>query len=231
MLNPSIINAFSLEDFYFQTIYNTVKYGREIIITKPDVDNSSRWQLDFLYGHIKYPYTRPLLPQMPECLDIPNPVDNDYINNNLQYYLTDIKHPQEEYTYGQFLTPQIKWCIDHYKKFPNTRHCYIQVGTPEMLKYYDLNPPKHTPCLRSIDTFIKENKLGFHINFRSWNIWSAMPANLACLQLVKEYMASEIGVKDGEMFVTSAKAGLSNDVFKLAEQRTNLIRECQQPGT
>jgi thymidylate synthase len=224
MLKPSIIEAYSLEDFYFQTIYEAVKTGQEITINKPDVDDTMRWQLDFLFGHIKCPGSKPLLPQMPEALSIPNPVDENYINNNLQYYMTDIINPNEEYTYGQFLSWQIEWCIEHYKKYPTTRHCYMQVGKPEMLYYYDLTPPEHTPCLRGVDTFIKNESLGFHIHFRSWNIWSAMPANLACLQLVKEYMADEIGVQDGEIFVTCAKAGLSSDVFQLAQERTHLNR-------
>ena len=224
MLEPSIIKAYSLEDFYFQTIYETVKTGREITINKPDVDDTMRWQLDFLFGHIKRPESRPLLPQMPEGSSIPNPVDENYIDNNLQYYMTNEINPNEEYTYGQFLSWQIEWCIKHYKKYPTTRHCYMQVGTPQMLKGYDLSPPKHTPCLRAVDTFIKNNTLGFHIHFRSWNIWSAMPANLACLQLVKEYMAESIGVVNGEMIITCAKAGLSSDVFQLAQDRTHLNR-------
>ncbi len=223
-IKPTIINAYSLEDFYFQTIYNTIKNGREIIIKKPDMEDTLRWQLDFLVGNIQNPGIKPLLPRMPESSSIPNPVDDNYIDNNLQYYMTDTINPNEEYTYGQFLSWQIEWCIKHYKKYPSTRHCYMQVGIPEMLKGYDENPVKHSPCLRSVDTCIKYNSLIFHIVFRSWNIWSAMPANLACLQLVKEYMADSIGIKDGPMFISCIKAGLSNDVFQLAQDRTRLNR-------
>jgi len=34
-------------------------------------------------------------------------------------------------------------------------------------------------------------------------LWAGFPSNLAGIQLLKEYMASEIGVEDGEMVVMS----------------------------
>ena len=59
------------------------------------------------------------------------------------------------------------------------------------------------PCLRSIDTRIQDNKLHFVIYFRSWDLWGGFPANLAAIQQMKEYMASQIGVEDGEIIASS----------------------------
>ena len=93
---------------------------------------------------------------------------------------------------------QIEWVIDTYKRlgFRNNQ-LVLQVAHPTDHLYLD------PPCLRSIDTRIQDNKLNFIIYFRSWDLWSGLPANLAGIQLMKEYMASEIGVEDGEMIVES----------------------------
>jgi thymidylate synthase len=59
------------------------------------------------------------------------------------------------------------------------------------------------PCLRGIDTRIRYGKLHFMAYFRSWDLWAGFPSNLAAMQLLKEYMAQEIGVEDGEMIAMS----------------------------
>ncbi len=46
---------------------------------------------------------------------------------------------------------------------------------------------------------------------------SGFPANLAAIQVLKEYMATEIGVEDGEMVVSSPKLHMYRYVWELAE--------------
>lgn len=58
-------------------------------------------------------------------------------------------------------------------------------------------------CLRGIDCWIANDILYFWIYFRSWDHWGGFPQNLGGFQLMKEYMAMQIGVKDGPMVVTS----------------------------
>lgn len=57
-------------------------------------------------------------------------------------------------------------------------------------------------CLRGIDTWIDDGKLHFWVYFRSWDHWGGFPVNLGGIQLMKEYMASEIGVDDGNLVVS-----------------------------
>ncbi|MFH0846388.1 MAG: thymidylate synthase [Patescibacteria group bacterium] len=57
-------------------------------------------------------------------------------------------------------------------------------------------------CLRGIDTWIDNGKLHFWVYFRSWDLLSGFPVNLGGIQLLKETMAAEIGVKDGPMIVS-----------------------------
>ena len=78
------------------------------------------------------------------------------------------------------------------------------------------------PSVRGVDTAIKYGKLHFSIHFRSWNLWNGLPANLGCLQMVKEYMASQIGVEDGEMLITCLKLGLAESYFDIAKLRLYL---------
>ena len=73
----------------------------------------------------------------------------------------------------------------------------LQVGKPtDMLL-------KDPPCLRHIDTRIQDGKLHFYPYFRSWDLWGGFPANLGGIQLLKEYVAAEIGVEDGEIIASS----------------------------
>ena len=59
-------------------------------------------------------------------------------------------------------------------------------------------------------------KLHFIIYFRSWDLWAGFPTNLGGLQLLKEYMAKEIGVEDGEMICVSKGLHLYEHAWEFA---------------
>ena len=84
------------------------------------------------------------------------------------------------------------------------------------------------PCLRHIDTRIQDNRIHFFVYFRSWDAWNGYPANLGGIQLLKEYMASEIGVEDGEMIVASKGLHIYDYAFDLARMRTYRASECEK---
>jgi thymidylate synthase len=67
-----------------------------------------------------------------------------------------------------------------------------------------------------IDTRISEGKLHFVVYFRSWDLWGGFPANLAGIQILKEYMAGEIGVEDGELIAMSKGLHLYDYSWDLA---------------
>ncbi len=85
-------------------------------------------------------------------------------------------------------------------------------------------------CLRGIDTWIDEEKLHFWCYFRSWDVWGGFPVNLGGIQLVKEYMASEIGVEDGEMIVTCKDIHIYEHTLPVALQRINKEKFWQAIG-
>jgi thymidylate synthase len=79
------------------------------------------------------------------------------------------------------------------------------------------------PCLRGIDTRIRYGKLCFFTYFRSWDLWAGFPSNLAAIQLLKEYMASEIGVHDGELIALSKGLHLYEYSWELAKTAARVV--------
>lgn len=115
---------------------------------------------------------------------------------------------------GSFYLNQIEWIIDTYRRFGfRNNQMVLQVAHPSDVALLD------PPCLRSIDTRIQDEALHFMIYFRSWDLWGGMPANLAGIQNLKEYMAGEIGVNDGEMIVESKGLHLYGYAEELAKLR------------
>lgn len=259
MLSVHKIKARDLPDLWFQSVYDILDKGRRFVIDRGSYAGQTRLEYDYFIGHVKYPGTRPLIPDIPVSCGIPNPVEESYIfggdgheRSYLEYLMTSTKAEGESYTYGERLTKasvttdqilwrlaekkelidlreidgkilfkennnlylnQIEWVIDTYKKFGyRNNQMVLQVAHPT--DHLLLDPP----CLRSIDTRIQDNKLNFFVYFRSWDLWNGLPANLAGIQLMKEYMASEIGVEDGEMLVESKGLhlyGYAEDLAKI----------------
>jgi thymidylate synthase len=109
---------------------------------------------------------------------------------------------------------QIEWVIRTYREHGHRNNqMVLQVADPSDLALAD------PPCLRHIDTRIQDDRLIFFVYFRSWDLWGGLPANLAGIQNLKEYMAAEIGVADGEMVVESKGLHLYGYAEDLARLR------------
>jgi len=209
------ITARDLPDAWFQCVYKILQVGSEYVIQRGSYEWQKRLEFDYVTVHIKYPGARPLIPDIPPHLGIPNPVAEGYLEEYLPYLMTSKKRPGEDYTYGQYLEEQIKEVIRMYREDGfNTNQAYMTVGDPNSIYLKD------PPCLRGIDTRIQEGKLHFIVYFRSWDLWNGFPANLGAIQLLKEYMAQEIGVDDGEIIASSKGLHLYDYVWELAKLRT-----------
>jgi len=214
-MHLEFIKARDLPDAWFQCVYQILDTGRTYTIDRGSYEGQKRIEFDYITVHIKYPGKRPLLPDIPPALGIPNPVDNDYLDQYLPYLMTSTKQEGEEYTYGEYLEPQIKEVIRMYREDGHgTNQAYMTIGDPETLYLSD------PPCLRGIDTRIKDNKLHFVVYFRSWDLWNGFPANLGAIQLLKEYMAESIGVEDGQIIAASKGLHLYDYIWELAKLRT-----------
>ncbi len=237
-LTPVHIEAFDLDDAWFKCLSEILERGHVYKIERGSYEGQYRLEFDFVSVHVKNP-AHQIIPIMPEGSSIPAPTDMDYIHQYLSYLLTGQKTKTEDYTYGERLVDpkvrveslkdgkkmardmplecnQIEEVIKMYKtQGPGTNQATMEIGMPSDIK---LNDP---PCLRVIDTRIRYGKLHFILYFRSWDLWGGFPSNLGGLELVKQYMAEEIGVGNGEIIACSKGLHLYEYAWELAKQRTH----------
>lgn len=209
-MHISIVEARDLSEAWFLCLRKTLTNGFKYRIERGSYTGQYRKELDFVVIKISNPGTRPLTPDVP--LGVPAPTTMEYIESYLPYLMTAHRAEGEQYTYGQYLERQITEVIKIYKEDgPSTNQAYMTVGNSQSIFLPD------PPCLRGIDTRVRYGKLHFIAYFRSWDLWAGFPSNLAAMQLLKEYMASEIGVADGEMIVSSKGMHLYEYSWELAK--------------
>jgi thymidylate synthase len=224
-----------------------LEHGRPFKIDEGSYAGDYRLEFDFVTVQITHPEARPFEPSLPvdmKSAGIPDPVEPGYILGDdpsfigepyIIYLMTGTKKPDEDYTYGQRLNAaglkthgslppaalapapifdQVQHVIDKYRigKFRNNQLCMSVAQPGDML----LNDP---PCLQMIDTRVQDGKLHFMPYFRSWDLWGGFPANLGGLQVLKEYMAGEIGIEPGETIAASKGLHIYRYVWELAEMR------------
>ncbi|MFC1958376.1 thymidylate synthase [Chloroflexota bacterium] len=209
-MNIEKIVARDLSEAWFLCLCKTLTEGCEYKIDRGSYTGQHRKELDYVVVQIQYPGTRPLIPDVPQ--GVPPPTSMEYIESYLPYLMTAHKADGEQYTYGQYLEKQIAEVIRMYKEDGfNTNQAFMSVGDEQSIYLSD------PPCLRGIDTRILNGKLHFFVYFRSWDLWAGFPSNLAAIQLLKEYMSSEIGVDDGELIASSKGLHLYEYAWELAK--------------
>lgn len=240
------VNARDIPDAWFQLVDLCYKEGRNYKVGEGSYAGSQfRRELDYVTCHIKFPQSRPLLPEVPAGLGIPDPVPEgmDYIDRYLPYLMTDEIKKGEQYTYGQRLMcklgkyaedmSQVEEVIEKFKRgFGNNQAC-MTIAQPGDIHLTD------PPCLRQIDCRVYPRdiektvelssgakwyqrdceQLHFIIYFRSWDLWGGFPANLAAIAHLQEYMAAEIGITPGEFIVSSKGLHLYDMYWELAKIR------------
>lgn len=225
-LRPIVITARDLPDAWAQCVFKILEPGaaRKRQVNQGSFEGEFRLEFDYITVHVLYPGTRPLIPDIPASLGIPAPVESmDKVETYFSRYLmSDHKDDNEQYTYGERIVSasginQVDEVIRRYREhgFGNNQ-LVIQIAQPSDLTIQD------PPCLRHIDTRVEDGKLHFMIYFRSWDLWGGFPENLAGLQLLKEYMAGEIGVEDGEMICSSKGLHLYGYTWEIAGIRRGI---------
>lgn len=213
----TFIEARDLPDAWFQCVYRIFEAGREYLIERGSFEGQRRLEYDFIVVKINYPETRPLIPDIPPGTGLPAPTDMDYVNEYLDKLCSKAsKAEHEDYTYGMYLEDQIAEVIRMYREdgFGTNQACMAVCDRDSIY----LEDP---PCLRQVDTriYANERKLHFMVYFRSWDLWAGFPTNLAGVQLLKEYMADEIGVEPGETIAISKGMHLYDYAWEIAKTR------------
>lgn len=240
------VEARDIPDAWFQLVDLCYKEGRDYLVGEGSYAGSEyRRELDYVTCHIKYPQTRPLLPEIPPGLGIPNPVPEglDYIDRYLPYILTDHKEPGEDYTYGERLFGKTKlykpagFDAGYYEKLSPSQ---VEEAIAKLKRGFANNQVRLTiaqpsdihlkdpPCWSVLDCRVfpktkeardDEEKLHFVIQFRSWDLYSGFPANLAAIAHLQEYMAAEIGIEPGEFICSSKGLHIYSHAWELAKIR------------
>lgn len=201
--------ARDLPEAWWLCIRGTMDFGYEYRVTRGSHEDSRRKELDSAVLEVLYPGTRPLVPDVPE--GVPPPSSMDYVEKYLSYLMTSQRGKNELYTYGEDIDKQLPELIRVLKTAgEGTNQACMSVGSADSLFL------EHSQCLRVIDACIRKGRLRFHVYFRSWDLWGGFPSNLAAIQLLKEYVASEVGVADGELFAYSKGLHLYEHHWKLA---------------
>lgn len=214
-MNLQTIEANTLPEAWFMAVRKLFDEGTVYKIDRGSFVGQHRLEFDYITIRVRYPGILPLVPDVPA--GVPAPCTMEYVESYLPYLLTGVKHEHEQYTYGEYLDPQIKKVIEMYKKDGyNTNQAFMAVGDAGSI---DLPDP---PCLRGIDTRIRNNTLHFIVYFRSWDLWGGLPGNLAGIELVKQYMASEIGVESGEIIASSKGLHLYEMSWDIARKAVGL---------
>lgn len=209
-MQVSIVEARDIPEAWFRCLRRVLEDGYEYVIDRGSFEGQKRKELDLAVVQIMQPGIRPLVPDVPQGVSPPTTIE--YVESYLPYLMTSYKEEQEEYTYGEDLEPQIPEVIRMYRESGfNTNQAYMAVGSRESITLSD------PPCLRGIHTRVRYGQLHFVVYFRSWDLWGGFPSNLAAIQLMKEYMASEIGVEDGELICLSSGLHLYEHTWEWAK--------------
>lgn len=106
---------------------------------------------------------------------------------------------------------QVEWVIGHYKdKGFGNNHGWISIGYPESNFAYDISfkteaDRQTSPCLRGIDTHVKDNMLHMAVVFRSWDLWGGFPMNMGGMVHLMEYIANELEIEMGPLSFSCLK--------------------------
>ncbi len=206
-----LIKARDLPEAWFLAMSAIMHHGYEYVISRGSHVEASRKELDSVAIEIEYPATKPLTPTTPD--GVPPPCSMDYVEQYLPYLMTSSKDKNELYTYGEDIDKQLPELIRILKVAgEGTNQACMSIGNNSSIFL------EHSQCLRLIDTRIRQGKLHFHVYFRSWDLWGGFPANLAAIQILKEYVASEVGVEDGKIFAYSKGLHLYSHHWELARR-------------
>ena len=219
-MNVTFLKVRDLDEAWWRCIREALLHGREYFVDRGSYAGQKRKEIQFLVCQIEYPGTRPLIPITPE--GIPAPTSMDYIEKEyLSYLMANVpRKANEQYTYGEYIEPQFFELCEMYKKDGyNTNQAVMTIGDKDSVYLED------PPCLKLVDTRVSDGKLHYVVYFRSWDLFGGFPANLAALQLMKEMMATEIGVEDGKLIALSKGLHLYDHQWEVGERIARLTYE------
>jgi thymidylate synthase len=233
MMTPFFLEAKTISDAWFQLIYNIFDHAYTQDIQRGSFEKEQhRLQYAGIGVYIEHP-SQDMIPIMPAASNLPPPTTMEYIGDYFANYLMDpVLSENETYRYASRIHhplpkggSQLDRAIQMLKETPLTNQAVVEIGG---LEDYDVcfgNDGKFDPpCLRLLDfkAIPKEGELLLTVTcyFRSWDLWAGFPSNLGGIELLKQYVAEETGLKNGPMYAYSAGAHIYGYQEEIAKLRT-----------
>lgn len=232
-MKPFFLSAKTISDAWFQLIYNIFdsSYTQKIQLGSFEKEQY-RLQYPGLAVYIEHP-AEDMVPFIPPALSIPSPTTMEYIEDYLANYLMDPELSENEtYKYAgrvHHTMPkggtQYERVVSMLKETPLTNQAVIEIGSPEDHDICYGNDGKlDPPCLRLLDFKAVPEKddllLTVSCYFRSWDLWAGFPTNLGGIELLKQLIAGEAGLKSGPMYAYSAGGHIYGYQEEIARIRT-----------
>ena len=215
IFEQNIVQGRTIEDVWRDAMWCCIRNGYSYKVKVGSYEGQLRRQLDYAVLKVQEPYTRPLAVRTPEVSGIPSPTNEDKIWRYFSNYIIGAeKSPNEDYTYGQFISPQIPRVVQLLNESQgNTNQACIQVGDTNSIFLAD------PPCLRVIAFKVVDGLLQMSVFFRSWDLFAGLPENLGGLQLLKEYVLVQLhfSVQDGPLIAYSDGLHIYEQYFSLAD--------------
>jgi len=210
-LVPSVVEARDLSEAWWKCLRETLQKGHIYTIDRGSGKSRGqrRMELDFLFLTVRFPGDAPIVPDVPQ--GVPAPASTEAVERYMRYLMTSEKADGENYTYGEDLEEPIFRAIKMFKEegFGTNQACLSVGGASSIL----LEDPQ---CLRVVDLRVRYGKLAMFVYFRSWDLYGGFPMNLGGLQLLKAFIAEEVGVEDGQLIAASKGLHLYESAWEAA---------------
>ncbi len=235
---PYFLKAKTISDAWFQIIYNIFDHSYRQEIQRGSFEKEQyRLQYPGLAVFIEHP-EQDIVPVIPPALGIPSPTDMDYIEDYFANYLMNPELSKNEtYRYSSRIHhpmpeggTQLERAIKMLKETPLTNQAVVEIGTPEDYDIcYGEDGKLDPPCLRLLDfKAVPEGTdvvLTLSCYFRSWDLWAGFPSNLGGLELLKQYVAEECGLRSGPLYAYSSGGHIYGYQEEIARIRTMKTKE------
>ena len=207
-----VVIARDLDEAWNLSVRGIMDFGYVYDIVRGSHVGSQRRELDSYVLQVLHPGTKPLVPIVPE--GTPPPCTMEYVEGYLPYLICGGRQGNEDYTYGEDVEKQLPKFLEILREGgEGTNQACMTIGSADTSLWLE-----SSQCLKVIDARVRDGKLHFHVYFRSWDMWSGFPANLAAVQAFKEYVALELGVPDGVLYAYSKGLHLYKHHWKFANE-------------
>jgi len=225
----AVITGFSIDDAWRNAITACYKEGVDYRVEQGSYVGQFRRQLEHAVIRISNPGTRPLavIPPQP----FPPPTCEEKIELYfIKYLMSDKIEVNEDYVYGSYIVgvpteehntskrerkPAIDIAIEMLNQTKGaTNQACISIGGLEAIVMAD------PPCLRVVDFKVINKHLYLNVFFRSWDLFAGFPENLAGLQMVKEYVLSNLTFEceDGPLIAYSSGLHLYSQYWDIVHE-------------